>query len=56
MIRKAIVFGIVCIVIITSVLLAIYHNRAIILRKMIPSAYTSVAADSLHKVKLVKNN
>lgn len=56
MIRKAIVFGLLCIVVITSVLLSIYHNRDIILRKLIPSAYTSVAADSVQSVKLVKNN
>lgn len=56
MIRKAIVFGLLCIVVITSVLLTIYHNRATILRTLIPSAYTSTAADSLQRVKLVQNN
>ncbi|TDW47025.1 hypothetical protein EV144_10541 [Flavobacterium sp. 270] len=45
--KKAIVFGLLCIVIITSVLLFLYYNRSEIVKKIIPSAYTSnVAADS----------
>lgn len=44
--KKAIIFGVICIVVITSVLLFLYSKKSEIVKKIMPSAYTSAVADS----------